>query len=79
MCLAVKVDDGPTGIWVPKRFYNLMIHYKDGAPDWQFDLPYMSEGHLSTFLHKTIQEADIIEAHNAGFERAIWEHVCVNR
>lgn len=39
---------------------------------------YPSEGQLPDNIVTLIQEADLIGAHNAGFDRLIWEYVAVN-
>ncbi len=60
MCLAAKRDDAPPVIWIPETFLRLLPA--------DHGLPVVGEGEVRSL----IAAADIIEAHNAGFERAIY-------
>lgn len=61
MCLAVKVDDQSPKLWVPHCWVKLA----EGAGISLID---------SLQIGKLVATADKIEAHNASFELAIWEH-----
>jgi len=63
MCLAVKKDNEPTRVWLPQTFQYL-FRFRDAG------LPLISTSKLKQML----AEGHELEAHNAGFERAIWTH-----
>ena len=82
MCLAIKVDDQPTRLWIPRKFLELFFSEENLniLDSHEGDIALKGLTVLRTEqVEELIQGADIIEAHNAGFERAIWENVCVNR
>ncbi len=60
ICAAVKVGGYPPSIWIPYNFYRQL--------DQDTPLPLLSDDALFALLNR----ADEIEAHNAGFERAVW-------
>ena len=60
LCLAVKIDDGPTHLW---------------APNWVQELVPEIDFIPGEKVARTLSAADIIEAHNVEFERAIFKHV----
>jgi DNA polymerase len=66
MCMAVKVDEQSSKIWIARKFMDKL----GSAALAQL------EGRLLTFPEALdlIMTADLIHAHNAGFELAIWEH-----
>lgn len=72
MCLAVKVDDEAPLLWIP---------------DWVNKHAYGGQGSLASSekfltdseLTQLIVLADVIEAHNLEFERAIWRHIMHDR
>lgn len=66
ICLAIKEDDEPAGIWVPGWVLQLF----DG--DVPTDFPVYTGHDLARWLTDTDA---LLEAHNAEFERAIWECV----
>jgi len=68
LCLAIKREGEPTKWWVPPTVREKLDHGSD-IPNEIF----------SAFLAEMVLEADIIEAHNAGFETALWHHVMVKR
>ena len=61
LCLAVKIDDDETRIWA-----NPLLGYRG-------DLPLIEMKDVFYFVDK----ADVIEAHNAAFEEAMWAGVGV--
>jgi len=67
MCLALKVDEDPVQIWIMPELIegwdNLWI---------ELDIDHVFSADEVLDL---IESADIIEAHNMEFERAIWHHV----
>jgi DNA polymerase len=65
MCFAFKEDDKPAKIWVPNSF--LMIAAKS---DRYKELKKVLAS-KNDFL-KAVRVADVIEAHNANFERTMW-------
>ena len=71
MCLVVKVegvgpkDDG-IHVWWPKEI---------AEPTDHFELGWISQSKMQAY----ISIADTIEAHGAGFERAIWQNVMVKK
>jgi DNA polymerase bacteriophage-type len=60
ICMAIKVDDGPTLLHWPEK--------------WELILGLESEISMAKAC-TLIWQADRVEAHNAEFEMAIWEHV----
>ncbi len=64
MCLSVKVDNKPARIWLPPYWSKKLSGLEKAAicqiPVYDAELSYL------------ISQADTIEAHNAGFEAAIW-------
>lgn len=66
-CLAVKIDNSPPVLWVPKHVYSALPEncalptYDDSA------------------LRQVIEGANILECHNVQFEMAIWHHVMHRR
>jgi DNA polymerase len=74
MCLAVKVDDEPTRIWIPEYFVNkipirmLQQHYGIGHT-------LLAKRELSSLI---IGQAETIEAHNVFFERCIYNFCLSN-
>ena len=66
LCLAVRPENAPAGLWVNPKFFRLemvdMLYPAYCTDDF-------------TPLLGVIFQADIIEAHNADFERAIWVNV----
>ena len=74
MCMAMRtesplvkglVNEVSTGLWAPDKFGSKITE----------PLPWLAEKGFKI----DIEHADTIEAHNAGFERAIWEEICVKR
>ena len=65
-CLAVKVNDHPTQIWIYDKFYN---------PEFHSSLPRISTNDLINL----IKRATVIEGHNSEFEQAIYHHIMVER
>ena len=63
-CLAVKVGDYKTGIWVPAKYEAIA---KTLDCDVFSDLQ----------LKGIVRDAETISAHNSGFERLIWKNVMV--
>jgi len=65
MCIAVMLPDSPeVGIWHPA--------YPSQGLEEQGE-------HVLDALFEELAKGTLIEAHNVGFERAIWENVCVAR
>lgn len=62
-CLAVKAGCEQARIWINARF------------DYQPPVPRYSREQVIAL----VEQADIVEAHNAGFEIAIWRGIMVNR
>lgn len=73
LCMAYKIDDGPTQIWAPwkPRLHVLRsVETTDGCCHWD------AEGYESQqMLIRRISEGDQLVAHNSFFERSIWENV----
>lgn len=67
MCLAVKCNADPAVIYIPKYFCRL-LPANHGLPLIDADQVLAS-----------VQKAAVIEAHNAGFERAVWHFICQKR
>jgi len=64
MCCSVKVDDRPSVIWLP---------------DWAADIV-PDQVQLTTEQFKILAgKCDRVEAHNAGFEIAVWAYIMVPR
>jgi DNA polymerase len=64
ICMGLKVDDHPTAIWVNPKFLKMM-----SIP---YQLPLLPQD------PKNINWSQyIMEAHNSGFERCIWENIMV--
>lgn len=63
LCLAVKVDDHAPVMWYPEWVQNHTRGF------------YHAPGISDKELIRLITEANIIEAHNLEFERAIWHHI----
>lgn len=72
LCLAVKVDDGPTRLWVPTE---LNVRWDICSE------PSLREVDMASWeLTRLIAQANIVEAHNAGgFERPMWTEHMVKR
>lgn len=66
ICLAYRIH-GRTWIWYPRKFSAML-------PEGH-DLPRNNDSSISMVL----KDADIIEAHNMEFERAVWHHVMHRR
>ena len=64
LCLAAKVDNDPPGIYVTEDFGLFSRSILQYVSDDIVDL---------------IEKVDIIEAHNAEFETAMWHHICHRR
>ena len=81
MCMAVMVGSGELGIYIPEKFQRMIDH----TLPWGRSVEYGYEtfdGHeliKTDSIHGFIPKYETIEAHNAGFERAIWEEICVKR
>ncbi|MEI6084014.1 MAG: hypothetical protein WCS70_06900 [Verrucomicrobiota bacterium] len=67
LCLAIKEDDEPAQLWTPKASWRSLCVCED--------IP-LIEDHM---VQRKIIRADIIEAHNAEFETALWHHVLHRR
>lgn len=65
-CLAVKVGEHKTGIWVPAKYEAIAK---------KLDCDLITDRQLQCI----VDAADTIEAHNSGFERLIWQNVMVNK
>lgn len=68
LCLALKADNEEPLLWIPPKFRDKI------ADRFNPDQLIYSKG-----VKNLIEQADIIEAHNAGFERALWFHIMVQR
>lgn len=85
MCLALKVDDKEPVLYFPGHFYNKVCewqgaHDKPDALDNAPSLPSLPFKIIhDVAVEDLIRNADIIEAHNAEFERAIWFNVMHKR
>lgn len=60
LCLALKCEGQPAGVWKMGAFDPAPKFYSRAIPD-------------------LLRGADIIEAHNASFEYAIWTNVCIKK
>ncbi len=67
LCLAMRTDKGAKGLWVNPKIYR---------PEFRNELACSSDP--GQFI-EAINRAEIIEAHNAEFERAIWRMIMVPR
>ena len=78
MCLAMKVDEDPGRIWVNPKLAFAAAHHLEVESNAGWDLS--DELPLITLDEITdlIQKAEQIEAHNAEFERAMWQN-CFSR
>ena len=67
MCLAIKEDDKPAGIWIPDY--------------WMEKLPGNHGLRLyeAAAVGDAIWRADTVEAHNMSFERPMWFNICHKR
>lgn len=65
LCLAIKVDDSDTLVWLPRNIRRLM---SDNST-------YLSDDDLSSVLSQT----QTVEAHNVEFEVAVWHHIMHKR
>lgn len=78
MCLALKVDEDPGRIWVnPKLAFAAAHHLEvESNAGWGLsdELPLITLDEITDL----IQKAEQIEAHNAEFERAMWQN-CFSR
>lgn len=71
LCLAVKVDDRKPKLWVPGWLYELVGRERLQAAGIEFI--------NGLDVVRLINTADIVEAHNAGFERALWTYQMTKR
>ena len=67
LCLALKEDNEEPELWVPYDFRRLL-------PEGH-GLPLTGDSSIK----KLVEKADIVEAHNYGFEDCIWEEIMVKR
>jgi len=73
LCLAIKFNEEPTRLFA-------IDHFADEIPESEFDgVIYRRGSQENSLINRLVAEADTIEAHNVGFEMAIWHHVMVNR
>ena len=79
MCAAIKIDGMLTGIWIPDYFKEIVRAWIEDSTQSGYDLSDEMRLLESWELLKFIEDADAIEAHNAFFERVIWENICVKR
>jgi DNA polymerase len=70
LCLAYKFDDEPTQIWDP--WPKSLDHLRKRKTVWD-------PRYYPHVLFERITQGEKLCAHNAFFERAIWENVCVKR
>lgn len=68
ICMAVKVDDNPPYIFAFDRFAELVYQHLETIGASREYFSWLEEEEVKHL----IRQADIIEAHNAGFERAIY-------
>ena len=66
ICLALKCEGADPVIWYAGPFH-AMVH----ALDWRSHFMLVGDEHMKSM----IEDADIIEAHNAQFEYFIWKYV----
>lgn len=64
LCLAVKVDNATTAMWIPKEF-------REYCENWEL----WSDDQIFGF----VLDADRFHAHNASFERCMWTEHMVRR
>ena len=76
LCLAVKEDDQPTGILIPKYFYNIVQGWlqNEFGEAWDLDITEQFKIYTYNQVKDLINRASIIEAHNAFFEHCIFEN-----
>lgn len=74
-CWAFKVDSEPVGIWINPHFQVIVYEYLKGVTD-EFNILPLDPKLL---LKVMIAKGAIFEAHNAGFERAIFRHVMTKK
>ena len=72
LCLAIKADDEPAGIWAPGWVLRLF------DDDVETSFPVYTGHHLRRWIDD-LSEDDTLEAHNTEFERAMWECVMHGR
>ena len=75
LCLAVKVDEDPAMLWLPKDVLQQMYFAGGMQGVYETGLPIMP----ALKVIELIERADIIESHNAQFEREVWRHICHGR
>ena len=63
LCIAFKVDNQKTRLWIPNKFLHIASEMMDE------DL--ISDLEVTAMVH----ESTIMEAHNAGFEKTMWHYV----
>lgn len=66
-CMAIKRDEFPTSIWINSRLYDIR--------QFTSKLPVILDAEVFAML----RAADVIEAHNAGFEIAVTKNIMVPR
>lgn len=76
-CLAYKLDDLVSVIWVNEKFFT-HAHFEKVADQMRLDLTLRFTFSPDQVLDY-IAAADIVEAHNADFERAIWRRIMAPR
>lgn len=54
-------------------------NYQDQIDQMRDDIEDLRESPVPTRLFELIAEGTLVEAHNAFFERCIWQHICVER
>ena len=74
ICAAVKPDDSPTLIWINPYFLKIIQDWRK-LEGTQMDLPLLGAEEFS----KMVLEAEVLEAHNATFERMLWKNVLFPR
>lgn len=62
ICLAMKLNGEDPSVWMPEKFRKMLDPFHE--------LPLMN----SDTVRFAIEQADVIEAHNAAFEHAIWKY-----
>jgi DNA polymerase len=79
LCLAVKVDDETPMIWFPPEIKGNLSDNMNapGVLVLAIEVGLRLLGKLK--LAELVEKADVIEAHNMGFERAMWRHHMVRR
>lgn len=71
MCMGFSIDDAPVQLWYPDEFRAEVLA---ASPDASLAQPASL-----VELFRRIEAGDEVSAHNAGFEWAIWEFVCIPR